>query len=122
MWLSFVRFQTDIIFQILLDLEGFIFSQQGEPKGLFFRLNCSWGERKGQRLSADRSAWKKAGEDRPILIKDYDVGLYVKWKNIEVGKVYGPHILHQSLPKLYGPLFARIRVIDFCYNMIQKGW
>jgi hypothetical protein len=59
---------------------------------------------------------KKALDDRPIHVKDYDVALYVKWENIEVGKAYGPHVLHQTLLKLYGPLFARLRVIDFYGN------
>jgi hypothetical protein len=59
---------------------------------------------------------KKAREDRPIHIKDYDLGIYVKWANNQTGDVYGPHILHQTLLKLYGPLFARLRIIDFFGN------
>ena len=62
------------------------------------------------------SIGKKALEDRPIHIKDYDVGLIVKWENIETGKVYGPHILHKSLLKLYGPLAAGLKLIDFYGN------
>jgi hypothetical protein len=56
---------------------------------------------------------KKAREDRAIHVKDYDVGLYVKWEKLETGKVYGPHMLHQTLLKLYRPLWAGVKVIDF---------
>ena len=59
---------------------------------------------------------KKAREDRAIHIKDYDVGLYVKWENIETGKVYGPHILHKSFGKLYKQFIAGFKVIDFYGN------
>ena len=59
---------------------------------------------------------KKARDDRDIHIKDYDVVLYVKWESLETGKVYGPHILHQSWVKLFKPLFAGVRVIDFYGN------
>ena len=59
---------------------------------------------------------KKAIDDRDIHIKEYDVGLLVKWENIETGKVYGPHILHQTLLKLYKPLFAGLKIIDFYGN------
>ena len=59
---------------------------------------------------------KKAREDRPIHIKDYDLAIYVKWENNETGNVYGPHILHQTLLKLYGPLFSGMRIIDFYGN------
>jgi hypothetical protein len=55
----------------------------------------------------------KALENRDIHIKDYDVALCVKWENIETGKVYGPHILHQSFLKLYKPLIAGLKIIDF---------
>ena len=59
---------------------------------------------------------KKAREDRPIHIKDYDLAIYVKWENNETGNIYGPHILHQTLLKLYGPLVAGWRIIDFYGN------
>jgi len=59
---------------------------------------------------------KKAREDRPVHIKDYDLAIYVKWENNETGNVYLPHILHQTLLKLYGPLFTRMRIIDFYGN------
>ena len=62
------------------------------------------------------SIGKKARDDRGYHIKDYDVGLYVKWENVETAKVYGPHILHQSLLKLFKPLLAGMRVIDFYGN------
>lgn len=62
------------------------------------------------------SVGKKAREDRPVHIKDYDCAIYVKWETNETGNVYGPHILHQSLLKLYGPLFTRLRIIDFYGN------
>ena len=59
---------------------------------------------------------KKAREDRHVHIKDYDLGIYVKWENNETGNVFGPHILHQTVLKLYGPLFAGMRIIDFYGN------
>ena len=62
------------------------------------------------------SLGKKALENRAIHIKDYDVVLCVKWENIETGKVYGPHILHQSFLKLYKQLFAGLKIIDFYGN------
>ena len=62
------------------------------------------------------SLGKKALENRAIHIKDYDVVLCVKWENIETGKVYGPHILHKSFLKLYGPLAAGMKIIDFYGN------
>ena len=64
----------------------------------------------------EASLGKKALENRPIHIKDYDVSLCVKWENIETGKVYGPHVLHQSFLKLYKPLIAGLRIIDFYGN------
>jgi hypothetical protein len=62
------------------------------------------------------SIGKKAREDRPVHIKDYDFAVYVKWENNETGNVFGPHILHQTLLKLYGPLFAGMKIIDFYGN------
>jgi len=62
------------------------------------------------------SIGKKAREDRAIHIKDYDVGLYVKWEKLETGKVYAPHILHQTLLKLYKAQWAGVKVIDFYGN------
>jgi len=62
------------------------------------------------------SIGKKALADRPIHIKDYDVGLIVKWEKLETGKIYMPHILHQSLLKLYKPLWAGVKIIDFYGN------
>ena len=59
---------------------------------------------------------KKAIDDRDIHIKDYDIGVCVKWENIETGKVYGPHILHKTWYKLHKDLFESIRVIDFYGN------
>jgi hypothetical protein len=59
---------------------------------------------------------KKAIDDRDIHIKDYDVGLCVKWENIETGKGYGPHILHQTWYKLHKPMIQGIKVIDFYGN------
>jgi hypothetical protein len=56
---------------------------------------------------------KKARDDRAIHVKDYDVGLYVKWEKLETGKVYAPHTLHQTLLKLYRPMWAGVKVIDF---------
>ena len=58
------------------------------------------------------SLGKKAQDHRKIHVKDYDLGLYVKWENLETGKVYGPHILHKSFGKLFKPLFAGFKVID----------
>ena len=62
------------------------------------------------------SIGKKAREDRPIHIKDYDVAIYVRWENNETGNVYAPHILHQTFVKLYSPLGVNMRVIDFYGN------
>ncbi len=62
------------------------------------------------------SIGKKALDNRAIHIKDYDVAGIVKWENLETGKVYGPHILHQTLLKLYKPLWAGVKVIDFYGN------
>ena len=62
------------------------------------------------------SAGKKAREDRPVHVKDYDVGLYVKWESLEAGEVYAPHILHQSFIKLYKPILSGLKVIDFYGN------
>lgn len=59
---------------------------------------------------------KKAREDRDVHIKDYDVALYVKWENNETGNVYAPHVLHQTFLKLYKPLFAGVKVLDFYGN------
>jgi hypothetical protein len=64
----------------------------------------------------EASIGKKALDDRDIHIKDYDVAGIVKWENIETGKTYGPHILHQTFLKLYKPLIAGIKVIDFYGN------
>ena len=62
------------------------------------------------------SIGKKARDDRAIHIKDYDVALIVKWENIETGKIYGPHILHQTLLKLYKAQWAGVKIIDFYGN------
>jgi hypothetical protein len=59
---------------------------------------------------------KKAQDDRPVHIKDYDVGLYVKWENLETGKVYGPHCLHQAFLKLYKPMVTGMKIMDFYGN------
>ena len=59
---------------------------------------------------------KKALDNRDVHIKDYDIGLCVKWEKLETGKVYGPHILHQSFLKLYGPLVGGMKIIDFYGN------
>ena len=56
---------------------------------------------------------KKALENRTIHIKDYDAAIYVRWENVETGEVYGPHVLHQTLLKLYAPLLSDMKVIDF---------
>ena len=62
------------------------------------------------------SMGKKALDNRKQHIKDYDVGVCVKWENLETGKVYGPHILHKSFLKLYWPLVADFKLIDFYGN------
>jgi hypothetical protein len=59
---------------------------------------------------------KKALDNREIHIKDYDLGVVVKWENIETGKVYGPHILHQTWYKLHKPLIESIKLMDFYGN------
>ncbi len=62
------------------------------------------------------SIGKKALDNRAIHIKEYDVAGYAKWEKLETGKVYGPHILHQSFLKLFKPLVAGAKVIDFYSN------
>ncbi len=63
------------------------------------------------------SIGKKALDNRPQHIKDYDVAGYAKWEKLETGKVYGPHILHQIFLKLYfKPLVADFKLIDFYSN------
>ena len=59
------------------------------------------------------SIGKKAKDDRAIHVKDYDIAAYVRWENLETGKVYGPHLLHQTFLKLYKSQWAGVRVIDF---------
>ena len=62
------------------------------------------------------SLGKKALDNRDIHIKDYDMALCVKWETIETGKVYGPHTLHKSFLKLYGPLVSGMKIMDFYGN------
>jgi hypothetical protein len=59
---------------------------------------------------------KKAREDRDVHIKDYDIGVLVKWKNNKTGDIYAPHVLHQTFLKLYKDTFKSVRVIDFYGN------
>lgn len=59
---------------------------------------------------------KKARDDRPIHIKDYDVGVYVRLENNEAGNIYGPHPLHQTVLKLYKSQWTGVKVIDFYGN------
>ncbi len=59
---------------------------------------------------------KKARDDRPMHIKDYDLAVYVRWENNETGNVFGPHILHQTTLKLFTPLWDYYKVIDFYGN------
>ncbi len=63
---------------------------------------------------------KKAREDRSVHIKDYDIGVLVKWKNNKTGDIYAPHVLHQTFLKLYKNTFKSIRVIDFYGNETGK--
>ena len=60
---------------------------------------------------------KKAREDRAAHIKDYDIALYVLWESNGTGSVYAPHILHQAFLKLYRPMIASVKVIDFYGNV-----
>ncbi|WP_428634594.1 Dabb family protein [Sedimenticola sp.] len=62
------------------------------------------------------SLGKKARDNREVHIKDYDVALHVTWQANAVGDTYATHILHLSFLKLYKPLFAGIKVIDFYGN------
>jgi hypothetical protein len=59
---------------------------------------------------------KKAKDDRAIHIKDYDMAAYIRWENLQTGKVYGPHPLHQTFLKLYKSQWAGVKVIDFYGN------
>lgn len=62
------------------------------------------------------SLGKKALDNRDVHIKDYDMALCVKWETIETGQAYGPHILHKSFLKLYGPLVSGMKIMDFYGN------
>ena len=62
------------------------------------------------------SLGKKALDNRDVHIKEYDVALCVKWEAIETGQVYGPHILHKSFLKLYGPTVSGMKIMDFYGN------
>ncbi|MBW1649687.1 MAG: Dabb family protein [Deltaproteobacteria bacterium] len=68
----------------------------------------------------DISINKKAREDRKVHIKDYDLGVLVKWENNKTGDIYAPHVLHQTFLKLYKDMFKSIRVIDFYGNENPK--
>ena len=56
---------------------------------------------------------KSARTDRAVHLKEYDLALYVRWKNNAVGDVYGPHVLHKSFVQKFRSLISTIRVIDF---------
>jgi len=55
----------------------------------------------------------KAKEDRDVHIKDYDVGLYIRFRDREAMAGYGPHVLHEVFVDLAKPLVANMKVIDF---------
>jgi hypothetical protein len=59
---------------------------------------------------------QKGPRGSAVHVKDYDVGLCIKWESLEAGKVYAPHILHQSFTKLYKPILSGLKVIDFYGN------
>jgi len=55
----------------------------------------------------------KAMEDRGVHIKDYDVGLYLRFRDQEAMDGYGPHPLHKVFVDMAKPLVANMKVIDF---------
>lgn len=55
----------------------------------------------------------KVRADRPVHIKDFDVGILVRLESLGALDRYGPHPAHQAFVSAHQPLFERIQVIDF---------
>jgi len=58
-------------------------------------------------------AGMKVRDDRPVHIRDYEVGILVRLQDSAVIDPYGAHPLHQSFLQEFQPLFAQVKVIDF---------
>lgn len=58
-------------------------------------------------------AGMKVRDDRPVHIRDYDVGILVRLQDSATIDSYGAHPLHQSFLQEFQPLFAQVKVIDF---------
>lgn len=61
----------------------------------------------------DVKAGRRAPGDRPIHIKDYDVGLYVYFDRLEDIQTYLDHPLHVEYAKKVGEVVESVRVADF---------
>lgn len=59
------------------------------------------------------AAGPKVRDDRPVHIRDYDVGILVVLDSVAALDRYGPHPLHQAFVQEFQPLFARLQVVDF---------
>lgn len=59
------------------------------------------------------SIGRKALADRDAHIKDYDVGLYLRFRDQEAMAGYGPHVLHKVFVDMVKPLVAKMQVVDF---------
>lgn len=59
------------------------------------------------------TAGPKVRDDRPVHIRDYDVGILVVLDSVTALDRYGPHPLHQAFVQEFQPLFARLQVVDF---------
>lgn len=59
------------------------------------------------------AAGPKVRDDRPVHIRDYDVGILVVLESAPALDRYGPHPLHQAFVQEFQPLFARLQVVDF---------
>ncbi len=61
----------------------------------------------------DVKAGRRAPGDRPIHIRDYDVGLYVYFDRLEDIQTYLDHPLHVQYAEKAGKLVETVRVADF---------
>lgn len=59
------------------------------------------------------TAGKKAATDRPVHVKDYDVGIYVRLKDADALAAYSVHPKHVQMLKQNKPAIGSIKVIDF---------
>lgn len=59
------------------------------------------------------SAGFKARDERPVHVKDFDVGIYVLLESPGVLDQYSEHPLHRELLQRHGTSIASIKVVDF---------